>query len=170
MHVHFKRMTEIDLPVLTEWLNRPHIVEWWGGGATLASVRSTYLERMGDASTAVPYIAYLGGDAIGYIQSYVAVESSDGWWAGQHDPGVRGIDQFLADAGRLGQGLGTRMVRDFAQLLFEDSAVSRIQADPAPSNGRAIRCYEKAGFRHAGRITTPDGDAILMILDRPAQR
>lgn len=109
----------------------------------------------------------MGSEPIGYIQSYVAVETSDGWWAGQHDPSVRGIDQFLADAARLGQGLGTLMVREFAELLFQDPAVSKIQADPAPTNARAIRCYEKAGFRKAGSITTPDGAAILMILDRP---
>ncbi|TYT37688.1 GNAT family N-acetyltransferase, partial [Pseudomonas aeruginosa] len=24
-------MTERDLPMLYDWLNRPHIVEWWGG-------------------------------------------------------------------------------------------------------------------------------------------
>ncbi|MBY9949081.1 GNAT family N-acetyltransferase, partial [Pseudomonas aeruginosa] len=23
-------MTERDLPMLHDWLNRPHIVEWWG--------------------------------------------------------------------------------------------------------------------------------------------
>ncbi|HHQ6082530.1 TPA: GNAT family N-acetyltransferase, partial [Enterobacter hormaechei subsp. steigerwaltii] len=24
-------MAENDLPMLHAWLNRPHIVEWWGG-------------------------------------------------------------------------------------------------------------------------------------------
>lgn len=133
----------------------------------MESVRETYLPRLEDASRVTPYIAYLEAEPIGFIQSYVAVESGDGWWVGQHDPGVRGIDQFLADAARLGQGLGTCMVRNFARLLFADLTVGTIQADPAPTNVRAIRCYEKAGFRQAGRINTPDGAAILMILDRP---
>ena len=35
--------------------------------------------------------------------------------------------------------------------------------DPAPSNGRAIRAYEKAGFRHVAVIVTPDGPALLML-------
>jgi aminoglycoside 6'-N-acetyltransferase Ib len=166
MHLHFKRMAESELALLTEWLNRPHVAKWWGAGATLESVRAKYLPRLAEVSTVDPYFAYLGNEPIGYIQSYVAVETSDGWWAGQHDPSVRGIDQFLADAERLGQGLGTRMVREFAELLFRDPAVSKIQVDPAPTNARAIRCYEKAGFRNAGTITTPDGAAILMILDR----
>jgi aminoglycoside 6'-N-acetyltransferase Ib len=167
MQFHFRRMSESDLALLTGWLQRPHIAEWWGAGATMESVRETYLSSLGDASVAIPYIAHLDAEPIGYMQSYVAVESGDGWWVGQHDPGVRGIDQFLADAARLGQGLGPCMVRDFARLQFADPAVSKIQADPAANNARAIRCYEKAGFRQAGRINTPHGAAILMILDRP---
>jgi aminoglycoside 6'-N-acetyltransferase Ib len=77
----------------------------------------------------------------------------------------RGIDQFLADAHSLDRGLGTRMVREFVQFLFEDPAVTRIQADPAPSNLRAIRCYEKVGFRRVGVVSTPDGAA--MVVERP---
>jgi RimJ/RimL family protein N-acetyltransferase len=57
----------------------------------------------------------------------------------------------------LGRGLGTAMVGEFVQFLWRDPAVTRIQADPAPTNARAIRCYEKAGFHSLGLITTPDG-------------
>ena len=66
----------------------------------------------------------------------------------------------------LGRGLGTRMVKAFVALLFADPAVTRIQTDPAPDNLRAIRCYEKAGFRPLGDIATPDGPALLMVQDR----
>ena len=61
-----------------------------------------------------------------------------------------GIDLFLADAGRLNQGLGTEMVRQFVARLFEDPRVTRVQTDQSPDNPRAIRCYEKAGFFAAG--------------------
>ena len=39
-------MTEHDLAMLYEWLNRSHIVEWWGGEEarqTLADVQEQYL-------------------------------------------------------------------------------------------------------------------------------
>jgi aminoglycoside 6'-N-acetyltransferase-1b len=44
--------------------------------------------------------------------------------------------------------------------------VTRIQTDPSPRNARAIRCYEKAGFRRVGTIVTPDGPAEYMVIDR----
>ena len=44
--VTLRLMTEHDLAMLYEWLNRSHIVEWWGGEEarpTLADVQERYL-------------------------------------------------------------------------------------------------------------------------------
>jgi aminoglycoside 6'-N-acetyltransferase Ib len=167
--LRFERLTEADLPMLAEWLNRPHVAEWWADCQTLAEVREQYLPILTDGSTVLSYFAYLERLPIGYIQSYVATDAGDGWWPDEHDPGVRGIDQFLADADSLGRGLGTQMIREFLHFLFADPTVTRIQADPAPSNLRAIRCYEKAGFRRVGGVSTPDGAAMLMVIERPSK-
>ena len=58
------------------------------------------------------------------------------------------------------------MVRAFVERLFGDPTVTRVQADPAPTNGASIRCLEKAGFRRTRSVTTPDGPAILMVRER----
>lgn len=108
----------------------------------------------------------LGGEPIGYAQCYVVLGSGDGWWEDETDPGVRGIDQFLANPTQLNKGLGTKLVRALAERLFADPAVTKIQTDPAPDNYRAIRCYEKAGFVQQKLITTPDGQAVYMVLTR----
>ncbi len=163
----FHKLTEADLPTLAEWMKRPHIAKSWDACVSLEEVRAKYLPESRNESAAMPYLAYVNGVPIGYIQSYVLTATDDGWWLEQHDPGVRGIDQFLADEQLLGRGLGTQMVAEFVRFLFLDPAVTRVQADPAPMNTRAIRCYEKAGFRRVGIITTPDGSAMLMVIDRP---
>lgn len=170
--IAFRPLQEADLPLLTDWLNRPHVLEWWGGGDAAASVamtRTKYLPRMDEHSPVKPYIAMLADRPIGFIQSYVALDCGDGWWEEERDPGVRGIDQFIGDSGKLGQGLGTAMVDAFVRRLLAEPGVTRIQADPDPANARAIRCYVKAGFRPAGRITTPDGPALLMVIENREQ-
>jgi RimJ/RimL family protein N-acetyltransferase len=58
------------------------------------------------------------------------------------------------------------MVIQFVEFLFRDSAVTKIQTDPAPPNLRAIRCYEKVGFRKVDIVDTPDGSALLMVIER----
>ena len=169
--VTLRLMTEQDLPILHEWLNRPHIVEWWGGEEerpTLEEVVAHYRPRVLAEESVTPYIAMLGEEPIGYAQSYVALGSRDGWWDEETDPGVRGIDQSLAHPTQLSRGLGTKLVRALVERLFSDPTVTKIQTDPAPNNLRAIRCYEKAGFVQQKLITTPDGPAVYMVQTRQA--
>ena len=155
--------------MLHEWLTRPHVAEWWGGPSSLAELEEEYAPLTAEGRSADRAYVVLGdGAPIGFIQSYVAMNSGDGWWPDERDPGVRGIDQFLANAEQLGRGIGTAMVRAFVQRLFAYPAVTRVQTDPSPRNRRAIRCYEKAGFRAVGEVETPDGRALLMVCDRAA--
>lgn len=167
--VILRPLAERDLPMLCEWLNRPHVVEWWGGEderPTLGDVLAHYAPQALAEKAVTPYIAMRGGEPIGYAQSYVALGSGDGWWANETDPGVRGIDQFLANQTQLNKGAGTKLVRALVGLQFSDPSVTKIQTDPAPNNHRAIRCYEKAGFVRQGIITTPDGPAEYLIQTR----
>lgn len=165
--ITFRRLTMADLPMFIEWRGRPHVMEWWPNEPA-RDIEAEYAELTAPGSTTIPYVALREGEPVGYIQSYVAAGSGEGWWPDVTDPGVRGIDQFLAHAGHLNQGMGTAMVRGFVETLFADPAVTRVQVDPAPDNARAIRCYEKAGFRAHGLIETPDGKALIMYWDRGA--
>lgn len=165
--MYFKPLTESDIEILAEWLKRPHVTEWWDAAESTDEVRAKYLPLLSSDSGVAPYFAYLDGFPIGYIQSYVAAGSGDGWWPDEQDTGVRGIDLFLSDKERMGRGLGSQTIREFVQFLFKEPTVTKIQADPDPTNVRAIRCYEKAGFRKVGPITTPDGAAMLMVMERP---
>jgi RimJ/RimL family protein N-acetyltransferase len=135
----------------------------------LPVVEAQYGAYIDDSRQVQPYIALLDGQPFGYIQSYVALGSGGGWWEDETDPGVRGIDQSLADAAQLNRGLGTAMVKAFVERLFDDPAVTRIQTDPDPRNARAIRCYEKAGFARDRLVDTPDGVALLMIRNASPQ-
>ena len=95
--VTLRLMTEHDLPMLHDWLNRAHIVERWGGEEkrpTLDEVIDYYQPRVLAQASVTPYIAMLGEEPIGYAQSYVALGSGDGWWEDETDPGVRGTSHW----------------------------------------------------------------------------
>jgi RimJ/RimL family protein N-acetyltransferase len=164
--IRFQALTRQDLPLLCSWIQLPHVAQWWYPPCTLAEVEADYLPSIEGHSTTKPYLVYLGCEPIGFIQSYVVMDSGDGWWVGETDPGARGIDQFIADPSRVNAGLGTAMIRAFVSVLFQDPEVTKVQTDPSPDNARAIRCYTKAGFRSFGQITTPDGPALFMLRDR----
>jgi RimJ/RimL family protein N-acetyltransferase len=166
MEISFRRLAPADLPMLHEWLQRPHVAEWWSPALTVEQVREEFSQLTLPGHRDQGYIALDGARQIGYIQSYVVKDCGDGWWEDEQDPGARGIDQFIADETMLGRGVGTEMVRAFVAHLFADPAVTRVQTDPDPRNARAIRAYEKAGFRAVQSVDTPDGRALLMICTR----
>jgi RimJ/RimL family protein N-acetyltransferase len=159
----FSPLTTSDLPMVHEWIQRPHVAEWWHEPISLADLERDYMIHR---SSTRAYIAMLEGEPIGFVQSYVAMDSGDGWWDEERDPGTRGIDQFLANGDQLGRGLGSSMVSAFVAQLFQDPAVSKVQTDPSPKNERAIRCYRRVGFVVEREVTTPDGPALLMCLRR----
>lgn len=167
--IRFRPLTANDLPLLHEWLARPHVVEWWGEPPTMAEVEQDYAPALAGSTVFRCYIILVDDQVTGFIQSYTpAAFHDEGWWLDEHDPKVRGVDLLLADAGQLGQGLGSAVVRAFVAQLFDDDSVTRVQVDPAPDNPRAIRCYERAGFRAVGEVVTPDGRALLMYAERDA--
>jgi aminoglycoside 6'-N-acetyltransferase len=92
----------------------------------------------------------------------------------EEDPMYRhaGIDIFLGTASQ-GQGVGPEAIGLLARFMYEQRGHHRITIDPAAANERAIRCYEKVGFRPVGIMRQyergPDGqfhDGLLMELLR----
>jgi len=173
--ITFRAVTEADLPLLHEWLCRPHVIEYWEPAPTFEAVREDYMPRLAPQSIlpvdapagVVQYLACEDGEPFGYVQAYrVMAHQSEGWWLDETDPNAVGVDQFIGLADRLGKGLGTRMLRAFVAFLFEDPRVTTVQTDPDPQNARAIACYRKAGFGDVGVVDTLDGPALLMRITR----
>ncbi len=162
----FHPLTRADLPLLHEWLNRPHVAQWWEGGASFDYVERTHGADL-DSNVIWQFLVYLDDEPIGYQQLYRVMGADPDWWQDETDPGARGIDQYLANEAQLGRGLGSEMVRQFlARTFAEDPTVTKVQTDPAPHNARAIRAYEKAGFRRLKEVSTPEGPGLLMVVTR----
>jgi len=90
----------------------------------------------------------------------------------ENDPDYRhaGIDLSVL-APYSGRGLGPDALRTLARHLFDMRGHHRIHIDPAAKNARAIRAYEKVGFKPVGIMRRyergPDGewrDGLLMDL------
>lgn len=166
--ITFAPVTVADLPRLREWLQRPHVAEWWGLPESLEELHEDFVARAHEPRATQAFIASLGARPIGFIQCYWVMGSGDGWWEDETDATARGIDQFLADPAELNQGLGRAMIRCFVDRLLAVSDASFVQTDPSPTNARAIRCYQAAGFVPVGEVTTPDGPALLLKRYRSA--
>jgi len=143
----FTRLTPDDLPLIRDWLGRPHVAEWWPAGA--GEIEQVVAECDGEDAETVPYLVHLQGRPVGYLQCT------------REPSGLRSIDQFIGEAELLNRGHGSALIGQFCDLLFAHS-VPAVTTDPDPANARAIRAYEKAGFRPIGPRDTPWGHVLLM--------
>jgi aminoglycoside 6'-N-acetyltransferase len=62
----------------------------------------------------------------------------------------------------LDRGHGSGFIRSFVERLLTEG-VPRVVTDPDPTNARAIRAYEKAGFLKDRLVDSPDGPSLLMV-------
>lgn len=166
--IDFKPVTKGDLPLLLQWFGEPHMQEWWGEpDEEVALVRDMVEGR----DTTRPFLIQLDGQSIGYIQYWFVGEHQTAEWLEDH-PWLSvfpadsiGIDLSIGEPGLVGRGIGSAAVRLFAERLY-DSGYGTIIIDPDPENRRAVRAYEKAGFR-----TVPElegrGDGVLIMQFKP---
>lgn len=155
----FRAVTEDDLPMIAAWIAAPHAAEWWGDPAVqIAEIREHI-----DSISVEPMIVELAGRPIAYLQSYDPHLEDDHPY--QDQPfGTLGLDLTIGDPALVGIGHGSAILRQFVAELFAEGA-ARVIIDPDPTNARAIRAYEKSGFRPFGTRITVYGPALMMAID-----
>ena len=155
----FRPMSADDLPIIKRWLEMPHVREWWHDPAEQFELVSGDLGHPDMAQ----FIVAADGTEFAYLQCYNLGAWNTGF--GPQPEGARGLDQFIGEADMIGRGHGSAFVRAYADGLLA-SGTPRVVTDPDPVNTRAIRAYEKAGFRRDCLVETPDGPALLMMRDQ----
>jgi len=94
-----------------------------------------------------------------------ALEETHYW--GDCGPGLRAFDTWIGEAKDRGRGLGTAMMREALAIAFADPAVNAVVIDPLLTNNRAIRFYERCGFRAVEERRFGDDDCLVMRCDSP---
>ena len=153
--VLLRPLEERDFGRLVEIGAEPEVARWW------PRIDAELAEKLaGDDSSVCLTIEY-DGRVAGMIQFHE-----------ENEPDFRhaGIDLLLSAAFQ-GRGLGVDAVRTVARHLIVERGHHRLVIDPAADNGRAVRCYEKVGFKRVGVMREywrdPEGvwrDGLLLDL------
>jgi len=130
----------------------PEASAWWGANAEKIA---GWLTEDGTHAYSIEY----DGTTAGIIE-----------YSEENDPDYRyaSIDIALL-APFVGRGIGPRAIRALLQFLFTTAGHHRATIDPNVANARAIRAYEKVGFKPVGVMRKverdPEGiwrDGLLM--------
>ena len=124
-----------DRAALAAILGEPEVARWWVHDDLETAVAGLY-----DDEPEVRLTIEIDGAVAGMIQ-----------FSEEQTPDYRhaGIDLFVGGAFQ-GRGIGPEAIRLVARHLFEERGHHRLTIDPAVANERAIRAYEKVGFRRVG--------------------
>ena len=163
-------MTVDDLPLLHDWLQRPHVARWYRDHGLYEQVVAHYLPAIEGRDPTHHYIAELDGAPIGMLQTYVVADYPDyAELVGVTDGTTAGVDLLVGEEELTGRGLGTEMLRRFvAEVVLAPPETTAVVADPDAANAASVRAFEKAGFRVVRTFDDPsDGQLHALVrLDR----
>ncbi len=154
--VVLRTLVASDASRIAELAAHPDVARWY------PDATEDYLRRKAAGKPHQGFFAVVyEGETVGFIQYHEEVSPE------YHSAG---IDLFLG-APYHNRGLGTDTVRTLARHLIQDLEHHRLIIDPVAHNERAIRAYEKVGFRRVGIMRQyqrdPDGtwrDGLLLDL------
>ncbi|OGT26598.1 MAG: hypothetical protein A3I77_07120 [Gammaproteobacteria bacterium RIFCSPLOWO2_02_FULL_42_14] len=163
--INFEKMTEDHIPLWKTWITVPHVREVWfiDGYET-----SDYIfDKLKGNGHTFPFIIYLSNLPIGYIQycdlyAYRTLTPKPKGLFINENPGTFCIDLFIAESDFLNKGYGTEIIKQFTQKLIDELDAKKILIDPASTNKRAIRCYEKAGFSFVRNANDGITECVVM--------
>jgi aminoglycoside 6'-N-acetyltransferase len=139
-----------DSDRLLRWLAQPHVAKWWGDAA----------RAMQHASECAPEshaLIVADGTPVGYLcwqpPPREELEAAD---LNDLPSGLVDIDILIGDPDLLGQGVGARALELLLARLRSDPSVAFAGLGTSASNTKAIRCFEKAGFRRYREFQDPE--------------
>lgn len=179
--IAFRPLRGSDLRLIHRWLNAEHVRPGWfadgtypSGGYSREAVGRDFGEHVDGHGPIAAFVIEYAGLPVGYVQSWRVGDFFD--YAGHvvDDPAqaatTASLDLFVGEAEYVGGGLGPLIVRAFLrEIVFGASDATAVVINPEAGNVRAIRAYERAGFRHLWMVQPPGRPtpSYLMRIERP---
>ncbi|SEF58923.1 aminoglycoside 6'-N-acetyltransferase [Actinacidiphila yanglinensis] len=154
--VSLRPLTRADFPLLREWLEQPHVRQWWREPEpTGAAVEAEYGPVVDGRDPTLCAVILADGQPVGLIQGYRHADSPD-WDRAVGIPHAAGLDYLVGPPERRGQGIAPTAIAAFADLLLHSFPdVSVVVSAPQLANDASCRALQKAGFTHV-RTTVLD--------------
>ena len=139
--MHLRNATIDDLQTLKYWDEQPHVIESdpndeWDWENSLNN-EYEWQELL---------IAEIGQKPVGFLQIINPANEESHYW-GEISEGFRAIDIWIGEFENTGKGYGGDMMKMALDRCFRNREVNTVLIDLLSTNLRAIRFYERLGFR-----------------------
>ena len=143
-----------------------HVRDYWFSVLNLTDekISNKYIERLKEDKIEM-FIILENSLKIGYIQTYILNNTEIFGIQGLS----KGIDIFIGERKMLGKGFGPDAIKKLLiEYVFDEEAILYACIDPEVRNVRAIKAYEKIGFKHVRTAKDENSnlETYYMILER----
>ena len=147
--ISLRLLNEQDKNLLLKWLADERVLNFWEGKSAVFDLDRITEDFYGEENVEViRTIIEYQGQAIGYLQMYkLDNEALEEYSYQSINKVIYGIDQFIGEPEYWNKGIGTKFMRLVLQYLTNSKGAEIVILDPHADNPRAIRCYEKVGFK-----------------------
>ena len=161
--IHVRKLIDCqkDYNLFVKWLSDLDVCEYYEGRTKPFDYHIEY------DNTAIGWIQFYTTEPGKYHEcDVVDITSYTNSW---------GIDIVIGDKCFWNKGIGTQVMQLTAKYLFEEEKAGIIFIAPQTWNSRAIRCYEKSGFRQIKIIEKMElhddeyKDGVLMVKTKDDQ-
>lgn len=159
-NIRFESLKAADIPLLTRWLQEPHVRPFWEGEADEAAADAHYLSVDREISG---FLIYMNDHPVGFIQCQ-KIGSAHKFYAWVSSVGETwGINLLIGEAALTGISLAQSVIEQFiCKMINEHPKISLILVDPNVDNKRAIRAYAKADFHPVLELKIKEENILLM--------
>jgi RimJ/RimL family protein N-acetyltransferase len=167
--LEFRPMDHADLPLLHEWIERPHVKRFYGDHGTYEDVVDHYLPALEGRDPTEHHIVLVDGRSVGMVQTYLVKDypAHAALMGVAGDEGIAGVDILVGEEELTGRGLGSEILRRFVdEIVFARSKTVACIADPAVDNAASVRAFEKAGFRVVSEHVDPADGLVHAVVRR----
>lgn len=154
-----------DYARLSRWLTDERVLAFYEGRDnpfSVEKVREKYAPRVLSAEGVIPCFMVYEGRPVGYLQFY-RVEDPCAEYSFDGHGTTYALDLFIGEPDSWGWGIGTQFIRLLLCYLFEQKGAAWVIIDPHVDNPRAIRAYEKCGFRKIKLLTAHEQHEGRMV-------
>ncbi len=138
-----------DAALLLKWMTDMRVLEFYEGRDkrfTEELIYEDFFEE--DDEGVIKVILEYDRRSIGYGQIYpILDEGYKEYEYENRNETVYGMDQFIGEPDFWNRGIGAEYLRLVLKFLREERQADAVIMDPHQTNTRAIKCYQKTGFR-----------------------
>jgi RimJ/RimL family protein N-acetyltransferase len=167
--IFFRKLQESDLPLMDNWLNTPHVRQWWEidgkRNPEYEVVVRYFIPRIHNQEPVDCFLVLYADIPVAFIESCRMDNFPTQREIFANGESAAGIDTFIGEIELLHKGFGQIYIRKFLkEIVFKIYNVDMCIIDPEPKNRIAIRAYEKAGFQYVKTVWDPVDKVMAYVM------